>query len=588
MDLFHILELIGGLCLFLFGMNLMGIALEKRAGHSLTSILGKLTNGRMAGFLTGLGVTAIIQSSSATTVMVVGFVNSGIMSLKQAINVIMGANVGTTVTAWLISLTGIEGDSLFLQLLKPTSFTPVLALIGIVLYMMPGSNDKKKDTATILLGFATLMFGMDIMSGAVSGLKDVPAFRNILTMFTNPILGVLAGAVLTAIIQSSSASVGILQALSSTGAVSFGAAIPIIMGQNIGTCVTALISSVGTNRNARRASMVHLSFNVIGTVLCLTLFCIAKAVFDLSALTDMAANEFNIAIAHSCFNILCTAVLLPCSGLLEKLSYKLLPEPASKTDEKKIELDERLMSTPAIALDRCRTVTREMAEISVEALHMAIDMLEQYDPDKASLIREYEDRADHYEDILGSYLVKLNSHPLSAADSHESTKLLHMIGDLERISDHAVNILESAEELQKKGLSFSPEARKELTSILCAVYETVDLALLAFERGDLRIAARVEPLEQIVDELKQQLRSAHIMRLQKGECTIETGFIWSDLLTDLERVSDHCSNIAACVIEMSRDEMNLHTYLISIRHDSPEFAELYKEYRAKYLTDFCC
>ena len=587
MDLFDVLELIGGLCLFLFGMNLMGAALEKRAGHSLTAILGKLTSGKMAGFLTGLGVTAIIQSSSATTVMVVGFVNSGIMSLKQAINVIMGANVGTTVTAWLLSLTGIDSGNTFIQLLKPSSFTPILALIGIILIMMPNSNSKKKDTATILLGFATLMFGMEIMSGAVAGLKNVPEFRNILTMFSNPILGVVAGAVLTAIIQSSSASVGILQALSSTGAINFGSAIPIIMGQNIGTCVTALISSVGTNRNARRTSIVHLSFNIIGTIILLVLFCAAKAIFDLSFFTESPASELGIAIAHSTFNILCTVILLPCSGLLEKLSYKIVPEPKAAIEEQKAELDERLMATPAVALDRCRAVTRDMAQISVEALRMAIDMLEQYDPDKARMIREYEDRADHYEDVLGSYLVKLNSHSLSTEDSHESTKLLHMIGDLERISDHAVNILESAEELKQKGLSFSPEARKELTSILCAVYETVDLALLAFERSDLRIAACVEPLEQIVDELKEQLRSTHIMRLQKGDCTIETGFIWSDLLTDLERVSDHCSNIAACVIEMAHDEMNLHTYLTSIRHDSPEFAELYKEYRKKYLTDFC-
>lgn len=584
MDLFDILELIGGLCLFLFGMNLMGAALEKRAGHSLTTILGKLTNSKIAGFLTGLGVTAIIQSSSATTVMVVGFVNSGIMSLKQAINVIMGANVGTTVTAWLLSLTGIDSGNTFIQLLKPTSFTPILALIGIVLMMMPNSNSKKKDTATILLGFATLMFGMEIMSGAVAGLKEVPEFRNILTMFSNPILGVLAGAVLTAIIQSSSASVGILQALSSTGAINFGAAIPIIMGQNIGTCVTALISSVGTNRNARRTSIVHLSFNIIGTVILLVLFCAAKAIFDLSAFTESPASELGIAIAHSSFNILCTAILLPCSGLLEKLSYKIVPEPKAAIEEKKVELDERLMTTPSVALDRCRIVTRDMAEISIEALRMAIDMLEQHDPDKADQIRAYENQADHYEDILGSYLVKLNSHSLSTADSNESTKLLHMIGDLERISDHAVNILESAEELKDKGLSFSSEARKELRSMLCAVYETVDLALLSFERGDLAIAARVEPLEQVVDELKSRLRSNHIMRMQKGECTIEAGFIWSDLLTNLERVSDHCSNIAGCVIEMSRDEMNLHNYLSSIRHDSPEFAELYKEYSKKYLS----
>ena len=583
MDLFDILELIGGLCLFLFGMNLMGAALEKRAGHGLTAILGRLTNNKMMGFLTGLGVTAIIQSSSATTVMVVGFVNSGIMTLKQAINVIMGANVGTTVTAWLLSLTGVDGDSIFVQLLKPTSFTPILALIGIVLIMMPNSNTKKKDTATILLGFATLMFGMDIMSGAVAGLKDVPEFRNILTMFSNPVLGVLAGAILTAIIQSSSASVGILQALSSTGAVSFGAVIPIIMGQNIGTCVTALISSVGTNRNARRTSVVHLSFNVIGTIILLALFTAARAIFDLSDFVNGAASEWGIAVAHSAFNILCTAILLPASGLLEKLSYKIIPEPKAAVVESRIELDERLMTNPSVALNQCRVVAGEMAAVSMSALRMAINMFEQYDPDRAAQIREYEDRADHYEDILGSYLVKLNGHALSAEDNNESAKLLHMIGELERISDHAVNILEAAEEMKEKGVVFSGEARAELDFMLRAVNETVDLALISFEQNDLVTAARVEPLEQIVDVLKAHLRSTHIVRLQKGDCTIEAGFIWSDLLTDLERVSDHCSNIAGCVLEMARDEMNLHGYLQSIRHDSPEYAAYYKEYSDKYL-----
>ena len=402
MDLFDVLELIGGLCLFLFGMNLMGAALERRAGHSLTSILGKLTNSKVAGFLTGLGVTAIIQSSSATTVMVVGFVNSGIMSLKQAINVIMGANVGTTVTAWLLSLTGIDKGNTFVQLLKPSSFTPILALIGIILIMMPKSNSKKKDTATILLGFATLMFGMEIMSGAVAGLKEVPEFRNILTMFSNPVLGVVAGAVLTAIIQSSSASVGILQALSSTGAVNFGAAIPIIMGQNIGTCVTALISSVGTNRNARRTSVVHLSFNIIGTIILLILFSAAKAIFDLSAFTNSAATEVGIAIAHSAFNILCTVILLPCSGLLEKLSYKLIPEPAAKFEEQRVELDERLMATPAVALERSRQVAGQMATVACEYLRRSIGLFRNYQSKTADEIRDAENKADVYEDVLGS------------------------------------------------------------------------------------------------------------------------------------------------------------------------------------------
>ncbi len=585
MDLFDILELVGGLCLFLFGMSLMGAALEKRAGHGLTAILGKLTSGKMAGFLTGLGVTSIIQSSSATTVMVVGFVNSGIMSLKQAINVIMGANVGTTVTAWLLSLTGIDGGSVFVRLLKPTSFTPILALIGIVLMMMPKSDDKKKDTGTILLGFATLMFGMDIMSGAVSGLRDVPEFQNILTMFTNPILGVLAGAILTAVIQSSSASVGILQALSSTGAITFGAAVPIVMGQNIGTCVTALLSSIGTTRNARRASVVHLSFNVIGTAVLLSLFCIAQAIFDLSAFSNRVATEFGIAVVHTAFNILCTAILLPCTSLLEKLSFKLIPEPKAAGEEQRNELDERLMTTPAVALDRCRIVTRKMSQVSVEALRTAMDMFERYDADRAQLVREYEAQADHYEDILGSYLVKLSSLPLSQEDSNEAAKLLHMIGDLERISDHAVNILESAEELRDKGLAFSDSARAELTTMLCAVYESVDLAQLAFEQNNLDIAARVEPLEQVVNALKADLRTHHIQRMQRGECSVEAGFIWSDLLTNLERVADHCSNIAGCVIEMARDEMNLHGYLRSIRHGSPEYAAIYQEYSEKYLGE---
>ena len=583
MNLFDVLTLVGGLSLFLFGMNLMGAALEKRAGHGLTTILGKLTGSKMAGFLTGLGVTAIIQSSSATTVMVVGFVNSGIMTLKQAINVIMGANVGTTVTAWLLSLTGIESGNTLVQLLKPSSFTPVLALIGIVLMMMPNSNNKKKDTATILLGFATLMVGMETMSDAVAGLKTVPEFQSILTMFTNPVLGVLAGAVLTAIIQSSSASVGILQALSSTGAINFGAAIPIIMGQNIGTCVTALISSVGTTRNARRASVVHLSFNIIGTVLLLVLFSAARAIFDLAAFTDAAATEWGIAVAHSTFNILCTAILLPASGLLEKLSYKIIPEPVTAKEEKRIELDERLMATPAVALSRCRIVTCDMAAVSMDALRMAVEMFDNYDADKATFIRDEEAQADEYEDILGSYLVKLSTHSMSPEDSREAAKLLHLIGELERISDHAVNILESAEELREKGLVFSEDARRELGYMFAAVEETVDMAMAAFENDDLNLAARVEPLEEVVDVLKGQLRSSHILRMQRGECSIEAGFVWSDLLTDLERVSDHCSNIAGCVIEMSNEGLSLHGYLSTVRHESAEYAVVYSEYADKYL-----
>jgi len=468
------------------------------------------------------------------------------------------------------------------QLLKPTSFTPILALIGIFLYMGSKSS-KKKDTATILLGFATLMFGMDIMSGAVAGLKEVPAFRNILIMFSNPILGVLAGAVLTAIIQSSSASVGILQALSSTGAITMGAAIPIIMGQNIGTCVTAMLSSVGATRNARRASLVHLSFNIIGTVILLALFVLAQQLFDLTAFTGGEASEMGIAVAHSAFNFLCTAILLPMSGLLEKLSYRLIPEPQKAIQEKPAELDERLMATPSVALEQCRVITMNMAEISIQSMKLAMEMFTKYDADKAAAIRDAEDRADHYEDILGSYLVKLNTYPLSAADSSESTKLLHMIGDLERISDHAVNVLESAEELRSKELHFSPSAQQELAGMLGAVGEIMDLTMAAYADNDLESAALVEPLEQVVDRLKDLLRAKHIERMQRGECTIEMGFVWSDLLTNLERVSDHCSNIAGCVVEMTRDKLDLHDYLRSMKDGNEEFSRNYEQFANKYL-----
>jgi len=584
MDLFDVLTLIGGLCLFLFGMNLMGAALEKRAGHGLTTILGRLTSGKMAGFLTGLGVTAIIQSSSATTVMVVGFVNSGIMSLRQAINVIMGANVGTTVTAWLLSLTGIESGNLWVQLLKPTSFTPVLALAGIILYMT--GNSKKKDTGTILLGFATLMFGMDTMSGAVAGLKNVPEFRNILTMFSNPLLGVLAGAVITGIIQSSSASVGILQALSSTGQINFGMAIPIIMGQNIGTCVTALLSSVGTNRNARRASIVHLSFNIIGTAVLLSLFTLARSVFDLSAFVNSSASEAGIAVAHSVFNILCTALLLPASGLLEKLSYKIVPEAkVAELPEDHIQIDERLMTTPSVALEQCRLLTGDMAGIASSALKLSAEMFAEYNPDKAAIVREKEALADKYEDALGSYLVKLNSRSLSAEDSMESSKLLHMIGDLERLSDHAVNILASAEEMKGKGIAFTAPAQSELEAILGATDEILDLAIAAFKDNDLDSALKVEPLKQVVDTLKNRFRSLHIQRMQKGECSIEAGFVWSDLLTNLGRVADHCSNIAGCVIELSSEKLDLHDYSRMVRSASSEYAVMYRNYAKKYLGE---
>ncbi len=581
MDLFDVLTLIGGLSLFLFGMDQMGSALERRAGEGLKDMLGRLTSGKAVGFLTGLLVTAVIQSSSATTVMVVGFVNSGLMSLRQAINVIMGSNVGTTVTAWVFSLTGIESDSFFVQLLKPTSFTPILALIGVIC-LMTGKNGKRKDTGMILLGFAVLMFGMDTMSDAVAGLRDVPAFREILLMFTNPILGVVAGALLTAIIQSSSASVGILQALASTGQVTFGAAIPIIMGQNIGTCVTAMLSSVGTNRNARRTALVHLSFNVAGTVVWLTVFQVVKSLVALPVL-DTGIDQLGIAVVHSVFNIACTVLLLPMTGLLEKLACRLIPDPEG--EEKLEELDERLMATPALAVQRCRNVTEIMAGIAAGALRDALAELTEHDEERAARIMTAEKNADHYEDILGTYLVKLSAMPLSEQDTVEMSELLHMIGDLERISDHAVNLLESGEELRAKKITFTPAAQEELKQLTAAVDEVVGLAMSAFTTGDLAAAALVEPLEQVVDELKEKLRLRHIGRLQRGECSIDAGFIWSDLLTDLERVADHCSNIAGCVLEMRYERLDLHGYLDTVRSGSAEYAAAYGNYARKYAVD---
>lgn len=578
MDIFNVLTMIGGLCLFLFGMNLMGQALERRAGGKLQSLLDKMTGSVPTGFLTGLGITAIIQSSSATTVMVVGFVNSGLMTLRQAINVIMGANVGTTVTAWLLSLAGISGSNIWVNLLKPSSFTPVLALIGIIFYMFCKSG-KKKDTGMILLGFATLMFGMETMSGAVSGLKDVPAFASLFLMFKNPILGVLAGALLTGIIQSSSASVGILQALAVTGQVSYAAAIPIIMGQNIGTCVTALISSVGTQKNAKRAAVVHLMFNVIGVVVLLTAFWIVKIVFA-PAILDGNATMSGIAIAHSLFNILCTAMLLPAGGLLEKLAIRIVPDKGGK--EQPVELEERLLITPSVALGRCRAVAGEMARCAGEALHVALTTFENYSPELAESIRENESRCDRYEDELGTYLVRLSAQQLSDAESEEATELLKIIGDFERISDHAVNLLAASEELRSKGLGFSATAEKELKVLIGAVSEILNTAERAFSEKDLAAAAQVEPLKQVIVALKEQMRTRHILRMQQGHCSIEAGFVWSDLLTDLERTADHCSNIAGCVLDAANHGLNLHETLRAMRADDPDFRRAYGTYAEKY------
>ena len=580
MDIFDVLTLIGGLCLFLFGMNLMGGALERSAGSKLEIMIGKLTSGKLAGLLTGLGVTAVIQSSSATTVMVVGFVNSKLMTLKQAIHVIMGANIGTTVTAWILSLSGISGSNMFLKLLKPSSFTPILALIGIILVMFTKSN-KKKDIGVVLLGFATLMFGMETMTDAVSGLKEIPAFQEIFLMFKNPILGVLVGAVLTAIIQSSSASVGILQALAATGAVSYGAAIPIIMGQNIGTCVTAMISSVGTTKNARRAALVHLSFNVIGTIVCLTGFSVVKAAFAPALLND-SATYAGIATAHSVFNIVCTLLLLPMSGLLEKLAYKLIPD--TEQVEKASELDDRLLSTPAIALECAYNLTCDMAKVATDALTMSVDCLAAYDKTKAEAIREAEDKTDHLEDVIGSYLVKLSMKQLGETEGAMASMLLKAIGDFERISDHAVNILESAEEMREKGIVFSDSAKAEMDSLCAATNEIVNLSYSAFVENNAEQANLVEPLEQVIDRMKELLRTRHIDRLRVGECGIEAGFVWSDLITNMERVSDHCSNIAGCVMDAKEQNMNLHESLKLLRSDNEFYREKYTEYTKKYLS----
>lgn len=581
MDLWDILTMLGGLCLFLFGMNVMGEALERRAGNSLRTLLSKLTANRMLGLLTGLVVTAVIQSSSATTVMVVGFVNSGLLTLRQAIGVIMGANVGTTVTAWVLSLSGIEGDSFFLQLLKPTSFTPILALIGIIYYMFL-KDSKKKDTGLILLGFAVLMFGMDTMSGAVEGLRDEAWFRDLFLLFKNPILGVLAGAVLTAVIQSSSASVGILQALSVTGQVSYAAAIPIIMGQNIGTCITAILSCVGATKNAKRAALVHLLFNVLGTVIGLALFLVVDLVFA-PAFLDESASYLGISVCHTAFNLLCTAVLLPAGGLLEKLVCFLVPD--SKKAEQVAELDERLLATPPMALEQCRNLTMEMARDVNDTLKASLSALEGLTDQLAETIREGERRADHYEDILGTYLVKLSSLQISTEDSAEAAMLLKAIGDLERVSDHCVSLLCSAEELKQKDMRFSEAARKELSVLTQAVTKVMDLTVEAFNSYDYQLAQKVEPLEQVIDDLKEQLRARHILRMQQGQCSIEIGFVWTDLLTSLERTSDHCSNIAVGIIDLHDHHLNVHESIRSARTGSGEFQEMYRQYAQIYCLN---
>ena len=589
---FDILTLLCGLALFLFGMDLMGDALKKSAGRKLKTILGNLTSNKFKALLLGLGVTAVIQSSSATTVMVVGFVNSGTMALAQAIGVILGANIGTAVTSWLTALNGIEGGAEALawtEWLKPDAWMPILALIGIGCVMF-AKKSKTKDIGTILMGFAILMVGMSMMSDAVKPLREDEGFKQILTLFSNPVLGVLAGMVLTAIVQSSSASIGILQALSSTGAISFGMAIPIILGQNIGTCVTAMISSIGANKNGKRAAVMHLYFNVIGVVVWLSMYYLVGWILEstgtfglLSWAEGSTINMWGIAAVHTGFKLLAVGLMFPFTGLLEKMACATVRGTDKKGDEFTNMLDDRLLASPTVAIERSRTVTCQMASVSCRYLLSSIDMLQNFDSKAADEIREAEDKVDIYEDVLGSYLVKLSSQDMGEKDSHEVTKLLHMIGDLERISDHSVNLLESAEEIKDKELAFSPEAIEEMAVLYGAVREIVTVTESALLNADLEMAARVEPLEQVVDELRDGIKRRHIDRLRKSECSIEHGFVLSDILTNLERVSDHCSNVAGCLIEMSKhDMMDLHDYLHRVKAGGMEYKALYGEYSAKY------
>lgn len=583
MSIFNVFTLLGGLAFFLYGMNIMGDALERKAGSKLKSILANLTSNTFKGFLLGLVVTAIIQSSSATTVMVVGFVNSGIMNLHQAVGVIMGANLGTSVTSWLLSLTGIEGESFWVQILKPSSFTPLLAFIGIVMVMF--IKDKSKhDTAYILIGFAVLMFGMETMSGAVEPLAESEKFQQVLLLFSNPILGLIVGTVFTAIVQSSSASVGILQALTLTGSVTYGTAIPIVMGQNIGTCVSALISSIGASKNAKRAAVIHLSFNLISAVICLTVYYLLYTIVGFSFVNDKA-SPLGIAIVHTVFKIFALMLLMPFTRQLEKLSYVIIKDNEEDKDNVSL-LDERLFSTPAVAVERCDNIALDMAKISMQSLKNSMNIIFDYDDKKAEQILKDENTVDKYEDELGSYLVKLGAIGLSDPDSRDVSKLLRIIGDLERISDHAVNILESANEIQSKNLSFSESAKKELSVMMNAVSDILDITLNAFRNDDLKKAYDVEPLEQVVDNLQNLLKKRHVSRLRKKECTIEMGFVLSDVLTNLERVSDHCSNIAICMIEIAHESFDTHGYIqeLKLNHDK-EFDENVQKLSRKYMLE---
>ncbi len=583
MDIFGVLTLIGGLALFLYGMSAMGTGLEKLSGGKLEGILEKLTSSKLKAVLLGAGVTAVIQSSSATTVMVVGFVNSGIMKLSQAIGIIMGANIGTTVTSWILSLAGIESNNVFIKLLKPSSFTPILAAIGIG-FLMFSKKEKKHHIGTILIGFSILIFGMDTMSGAVEPLAEVPAFINVLTAFSNPILGMIAGAVFTAIIQSSSASVGILQALCLTGAVKYSTALPIIMGQNIGTCITAILSSIGASKNAKRAAAVHLYFNLIGTTIFMVVFYSLNVFLHFSVLGE-AASPTGIAIIHSTFNIAATIVLLPFSNLLEKLAIKTIKDGKEEQEDNEFKiLDIRFLENPSYALKLCKDMTDQMAQISREAFLSSLGLFTKYSEEIEKEIIHKENRVDKYEDAIGSYLVKLSSKNLTNEDSKTLSLLLHCIGDFERISDHALNIMQTAKEMKEKKVNFSKEAEQELKVFIKAVTDIMDKAVAVFENSDIEIAKSIEPLEEVIDYLHNEIKKRHINRLMEGKCTIELGFILSDITTNLERVSDHCSNIAVDVIQLSMDEFDVHEYLDELKHeDNQAFKDDYHAVKKLYV-----
>ncbi len=585
MDIFGILTLIGGLALFLYGMNSMGQGLEKLSGSRLEKILEKMTSNPIKSVGLGALVTAVMQSSSATTVMVVGFVNSGIMKLSQAVGVIMGANIGTTITSWLLSLTGIGDENIFVQLLKPTSFTPILGIIGIFMIMISKSS-RKKDIGGILVGFTVLMFGMDMMSGAVEPLAQNESFRNILTMFSNPLLGVLAGAVLTAIIQSSSASVGILQAVCATGAVTYGSAIPIIMGQNIGTCVTALLSCVGANKNAKRAALVHLYFNLIGTILFMVIFYTVNALFPLEFVDDVA-GQVGIAIIHSVFNVFATLVLLPFGKGLEKLACITIRDKKDDRETPKEEyqlLDPRFLATPSVALEQCKQVAAKMSDCARSTLRMSISLLSSFNEQDMQQVDANEEIVDGYEDKLGSYLLNLGSKSMTVSESQTINMLLHCISDFERIADHAVNIKGCAVEMHEKSLEFSKKAMNEIHIFSDAVNEILDTAVNAFERNDTYLAKSVEPLEEVIDNLSSEIRDRHIRRLRKGKCTIEMGFVLTDIVTNFERVADHCSNIAVCLIQINENSFDTHNYLNELKtEDNKDFREKFAKYREKYM-----